>query len=248
MCPLLKIPEKSKKSKTRRGRHRHVWAQSLWYLHFRSTVNAAESKNRAREDILKSNYKENECFRAKTRVIFPARRNEVYCGFSVYQNYQLMSGHKQDSAHAGITHTQLHTLERRNPNTERIYPPRPVHLSLCNGTPANSIRNIYIYLSRTLNYTPLSNHSIEPPSCFWPSWLLYRSLRSLRITFGKRSGVPSTNESWSLAPFTPKSAKHIDGSAISHRVRHSPPICYSDPSTYLSSRVNEMTVYSDTVI
>lgn len=42
--------------------------------------------------------------------------------------------------------------------TERIY--LFVHLSLCNGTPANSIRNIYISRAKL---PPLSNHSIDAP-------------------------------------------------------------------------------------
>lgn len=57
-------------------------------------------------------------------------------------------------------HTRSCTPPNRDPNRADIY--LFVHLSLCNGTPANSIRNIYIYISRA-KLPPLSNHSIDAP-------------------------------------------------------------------------------------
>lgn len=61
--------------------------------------------------------------------------------YLVYRNYQLISG-IQTARHD--LHTRSCTPEHRDPNRADIY--LFVHLSLCNGTPANSIRNIYIYI------------------------------------------------------------------------------------------------------
>jgi len=83
----------------------------------------------------------------------------------VYQNYQLMPGHKQGGARYNA-HSQLHPQTPKS--KQSVYISSPVHLSLCNGIPANSIRNIYIYIYIYISRTklPLSNHSIEnhPPA------------------------------------------------------------------------------------
>lgn len=113
-----------------------------------------------------------------------ALRGLLWREILVYQNYQLMSGHKQGNARYN-THSQLHP--RTPKSKQNVYISSPVHLSLCNGTPANSIRNIYI--SRTK--LPLSNHSIEnhPPASGFPALLQIATVATDYV--GKRRGSPN---------------------------------------------------------
>lgn len=177
-------------------------------LRFHSVLNATESKS------LKIVLQRKRMF-SNEDASLSAKRNEAYCGFSFTKTINWCWGTSRVAR--GITHTRSCTLEHRNPNRAYISP-RP---SICRCVTEHRLIVLEIYISRTK--LPLSNHSIEnhPPASGFPALLQIATVATDYV--GKRRGSP--NESWSLASSTPKSAKLVDESTMSHRepdTRHPP--------------------------
>lgn len=121
-------------------------------------------------------------------------QNEVYCGFSFTKTINWCRGTNRVARNI---HTRSCTLEHRNSNRAYISP----CLSICRCVTEYQLIVLEIhtrtYNTRTYIYRtklPLSNHSIEPPSCFWLSFSYYGSLRSLQITLVNVGVCPTSTD------------------------------------------------------
>lgn len=94
----------------------------------------------------------------------------------VYQNYQLMSGHKQGNAR-GITHTRAAAPSNTEIQTERIYLLAP---SICRCVTEHRLIVLEIYIYLGLNYPCQTTRSRT--TLLLLAFPFFRSLRSLRIT------------------------------------------------------------------